>query len=959
VWRRERLLLPLLTALADRDTATVYGQSPPSATLEAYLYPHDDPNVVYQRAVTASAGGSYEVDFGSLTSVAPRDYGHVFCVAGAGNRVYARYNVPFLRVQIQDDDVRGTVAPCTAITVALHHHATPFHDLYRGFSMFDGTFGVYLDSDLQIGDTLIVTAAGQVVSIAVPLLTALPDPARDVVAGATIPGARVKVDLYRGPLQEGWPYCPPHGDPAFSLSVTAALTGTLAGTYVADFAGVTNVVAGDYGLVHATDASGYQVYRCWAAPFLQLHLGEYQLTGQVNGSGPVTVVVWSSAGIPRDVHSVQASGIGHFYDDGWYSGLRLIAGDQVTVTAHDGQETGMTVPHLTTNVDTEHSIVTGQAPPGSLLRVGLWHTGWYLAGGGPSPLPYYDYTLWVTSTASGVYTADFSSLTTMKPRDEGTVFYVDSGGHEAYVEFDAPVVPAVQVQSGSNYVAATLPTGWEEIAVTLRNAIGQVKATATAWPHSLGSYRVYLYDGKQPAIIEAGDTVEVAAKNQFAIQTPTPTPWPASGSAQAMADGRLIIVTVPTLTVQCDRGADRLSGQAPPDAPLEVTWHGGDPWDGESRTWTVTSTVAGDYSLDLSDQADLDRGDLVEVAWTDDYGNQVWMAYRIPGFDAILGEPSVRVFGPAHHPLTLTLLSAGGASIYTGTDTFDDSGQAWPFSYHQQSGAPPYLSVGQTLIARTTEEVMTITVPHLTALVDSQANVVSGEAPPGARLMAVFYRYPTEYRPVTATITGTYSVDFGDGTADGEVVYLHPDGHRITLWFCVPHIEVTLGSSLVGGVAPGPGVVTATLRDAHGDLKGSGVDTNPWYWEGFYVYLTDAQQKPVTVCGGDVVIVEAAGSAITVAVPVLTASFDQWTGILTGIAPARAWLQVSVGWSMEWNDRRVQASPDGTYAMDWGDLSPRSGAWGRVYYTDDRGNETELDFTVPYGMYLPLVARSW
>jgi hypothetical protein len=276
--------------------------------------------------------------------------------------------------------------------------------------------------------------------------------------------------------------------------------------------------------------------------------------------------------------------------------------------------------------------------------------------------------------------------------------------------------------------------------------------------------------------------------------------------------------------------------------------------------------------------------------------------------------------------------------------------------YDQPNNASLYLGTGQTLVASTTEEVMTVTLPHLTALVDSQANVVSGEAPPGARLMVSFDRYddPWSYhRPVTATIAGTYSVDFNDGAANGEVVYLHPDGHRVTLDFYVPHIEVTLGRSCVHGVSPGPGVVTATLRTSDGDLKGSGV-TADWGSSGWFsVYLTDAQQKPVMVSSSDVLIVEAGGSAMTMTVPVLTASFDRRTGILTGIAPTRAWLHVGMGEG----PRLIQANPDGTYAMDWSDLSPCPGTQGYIYITDNLGNETSLDFFVPYDAYLPLVAR--
>ncbi len=956
------LTVPLLTALADQDTATVYGQAPPSTTLEVYFYRYGNPCVAYQQTVTAAATGDYQADFGSLALVTPRDYGYVFYAPEneneAGDHVYARYNVPFLRVGVKDDYADGVVAPCTTVTATLHDHTGVLRELDYGFSSSDGAFGVYFYSSLQVGDTIVITAAGQVVSMTVPALTARPDPTSDVIGGEAPPGAAVQVDLYRGPLECGYyPSCPPYGDPDYSLSVTAVLTGTLAGTYAADFTGLADVVAGDYGVVYVTNAAGHQVYRCFAVPFLRAHPGDYYwLTGQVNGSGPVTITVQGNSGIPREVRPAWAYGLGYFDDYGGESKLRLLTGDQVTVTTEGGEETGLTVPLLTTYAERVNSIVHGQAPPGSLLRVGLSHADVYLAGGGPPYYPSYEHTLWVTSTAGGVYTADFSSLTTMEPRDYGAVFYVNPEGHELYLEFTVPAVPAVpvvRVQSGSNYVTGALPVESGQIIVTLRGASGQVKATATTWSCYDGSFDVYLYQDEQWAIIEAGDTVEVAAGDT------------------------LVTVAVPTLTVQADWTADSLFGQALPDAPLKVTWYGGDDWDEPSRTWVVTSTIAGSYSLDLSGQVDLERGDQIKVTWTDENDNEVWVSYRAPRLEAALGSSDVNLVGPLYSPLTLTLLSIDGALLYTGTTTLDASGQAWFYLYDPDSGIPLYQETGQTLVADLAGEVMTLTLPHLTARADPLADTVSGEAPPGARLVvyaASWWDWSSvaatitgdgdaggggwwDWLPVTVTITGTYSVDFSDvvdfgSSSGGEVVYLHPDGHRVTLGYAVPHIEVALGEPYVNGVAPGPGVVTVTLRDEGGDFKGSGVDTNWCDW--LYVYLTDAQQEPVPVAGGDVLVVEAAGSVMTFAVPALAASFDQRTGILTGTAPAGVWLRVFLGGG----SRQVRAGSDGTCAMDWSDLSPRSGEQGSLEYADDLGNRTRLYFTVPYyDLYLPLVYR--
>jgi hypothetical protein len=950
------LTVPLLTALADQNTVMVYGQTAPSATLSVYLYRYDDTSVVYQQTVTATTTGGYQADFGGLAPLAPRDYGYVFHVSGGGNHVYARYNVPFLRVGFESDYLQGVVAPCAVITATLREPSGAPRDLAYGFSSSNGAFSVYFSTPSQVGDTLVVTAAGQVVSMTIPTLTAHPDAANDVVFGEALPGAAVEVDLYRGPLGYSYPSCPPYGDPDYSLSVTSALTGTLMGVYAADFSGLAGVIAGDYGAVYLTDAAGFQVYRCFAVPFMRAHLGDYYLTGQVNGSGPLTVTVWGSSGIPRDVHWIQAYGSGYFYDDDWEGELRLLAGDRVTVTTRDGEETGITMPWLTANADRANSIVYGQAPPNSSLRVGLSAVGLGLAGGGPPYDPYYDYTLWVTSTASGVYTADFSSLTTMQPGDQGAVFYVDPQDYEAYLEFSVLAAPAVRVQSGGNYVGGALPVESGQVVVTLRDALGRVKATASTWAYDWGSFDVHLYRDGQPVIIKAGDTVEVTA-GDTRIQTPTPTSYPTSHAVENAAEDIFIVVAVPTLTVQADRVADVLSGQAPPDAPVEVTWRGGDDWDEAGRTWIVTATAAGDYELDLGAQVDLDRGDQIEVAWTDENGNQVWVAYRVSRIDAALRRNSVYVFGPAYRPLTLTLLSASHALLYTGTDTFNASGRA-RFGLYDQSGAPLYLGTGQTLVADLADEVMTATLPHLTARVDPQADTVSGEAPPRARLMISFGYYDWNYWPVTATVAGTYSLDLSDivgggSIGNGEVVYLHPDGHRVTLNYFAPHIEVALGQPYVNGVAPGPGVVTVTLRDAGGNVKGSGADTS-WCGGWFYVSLADAQQEPAPVSGGDEVVVEAAGSVMAFSVPTLTASFDRQTGILTGAAPAGVWLSVVLAGG----SRRIQAGADGTYAMDWGDLSPSPGAQGYVRITDGLGNETRLYFAVPYyDLYLPLASR--
>lgn len=939
------LTVSVLTALAEQDTATVYGQSSPTTTLDVYFYRYGNPAVAYQQTVTTTSLGDYQAHFG-LTPFAPRDYGYVFADV-ADNHVYARYNVPFLQSEVEGEHVSGIVAPCTTITGALHDDAGVLRTLTYGFACSDGAFDIALDrASLQANDTVIVTAAGQTISMTIPPLTAHPDAIHNVIAGVAPPGAAVRVDLYRKPLR-GWESVLWPGLPDHSLSVTATLTGT----YMADF-GPLDVVTGDYGAVWVTDARGYEAYRRFAVPFLRARLGDYFLMGQVNGGGLITITVLSGNGVLREVRSAWAYGDGYFSDYDWDGGLRLVAGDWVTASGPAGVEVGLRIPKLTATADMARSLVQGQAPPNSPLRVEVsqyWHPlHQQVTGGGDYPL----YTVWVTSTASGVYTADFSNLTTFQQGYEGAVFYTNPEGHETYLEFSVPAAPFVRVQSGSNYVNGVLPLG-ESATVTLRDALGRVRATAAAWPDHQGTFSVYLYQDNQPAIIVAGDTVEVATRSA-SVPTPIPSPTrPPAPPGGIAAGSTLLTVAVPTLTVQVDVPADRLSGQSPPNTPLVITWQCYAPWSPSQRTWIVTSTTAGTYVLDLSGQVDLKGGDTIEVVWTDGNGNQVWLAYPIPRIEVALGGDRVALRGPIYAPVTLTLLSANGTSLSTTSTTLDGYGWAW-FHYPLQDGA---LRTGHTLIANLPGTVMTLTLPHLTARADVLSNTVSGEAPPEARLIITLEYWWNYYWPVTATVNGAYSMDFG-GTVDihagstGEVIYLHPDGHLVRLDYAVPHVAVTLGDSYVEGMATGSGAISITLHDGSDGFKGLGSGF-VWPWQYFYIPLTDLRGNPVAVAGGDRIVVESRDGVMTFTVPALTVSFNRETGVLTGTAPAMVWLQIT----LKSGTRRVQSSVDGIYVMDWSDLSPGAGERGAVRYVDHQGNQTWLYFVVPYNTYLPLLAK--
>lgn len=940
------LTVPLLTAWAEQSTNKVYGQAAPSTTLELYHYRYDDPTTTYRQTITATASSVYEAVFDGMTEIKARDYGYVYSFNETGNHVYARYNAPYLLAMIDDDYAEGIAAPCAPITISTHLPDGKTIQQNHTTANTAGEFDMYLYNaprPLQIGDTLIVTAAHQVMNMTLLPITAYAAPENNTISGATLPGAEVLVELYTGNLLEYEP------GTRYTRATTAALTGTLASMYSVDFSDLVDITAGNYGYVYVSNASGHQTYRPFVVPFLKASLKEYGLSGQVNASGQATVTVWGRSGIPRDTHYVQIHNDGTFYDPAWESQLNLLAGDHITVTSPDGAETGMAIPHLTASFDPEHTLVYGEAPPSSTLRV-----------------EFSQYTRWITCTASGVYTADFGSLSTLiGPYDYGRVTHINRDGYEAYVNFRVPPLTKIRVQSGNNLVYGTLPVDeWEEILITVRSISGTAKVAETVHVYYEGEFHINLYHNGKPVIIQAGDTVEIAAKTlasepeAYPSSVPTVTPSPHLTQKAYSSDDILISVTVPTLTLQADQDADTLSGQAPANAPLGIVWTGSDPWDTPSnQSWAITTTHTGSYILDLSDDVDLERGDRIDVTWTDEAGNEVWISHIIPRLWVDLRQRYIHVNGPAYTPMALTLSDANGTPIYTATATFDENDTHYFFSTSE-------FATGQTLTANLVSEVMTLTLPRLSAQANPEADTVSGQAPPGARLIIQTRNWDYYYScwAVTATITGTFSTNF-EGKIDighkdtGRLIYLSPQGHRIELWYTTPRTEVMLDFPDIRGMAPEQGRVTAILLDKNKSIKGSGYDFNwEWYFLNYSIYITNAQQEPVPVVSGDTLIITTTNTIVTRTIPLLTGDIDSHYGILNGVAPSQAWLSVDFRNA----SRRVQVAPEGTYAIDLGDLSPNLREEGYVIYTDGEGNLTQLRFTVtfPYALYLPLTFKN-
>jgi hypothetical protein len=148
--------------------------------------------------------------------------------------------------------------------------------------------------------------------------------------------------------------------------------------------------------------------------------------------------------------------------------------------------------------------------------------------------------------------------------------------------------------------------------------------------------------------------------------------------------------------------------------------------------------------------------------------------------------------------------------------------------------------------------------------------------------------------------------------------------------------------------------VTVTLQAGDGTARGEGTISAVYADGHFSARVQDEAGEAVPVQGGDRLVVETGGTTLTMEVPLLDASYDRSSGILSGIGPPGAWLLAV----LDFKRRDVLVGPDGHYALDWNDQEIRAGAPGEVRVTDEEGNMTLARFTVPLERrYFPIIGK--
>ncbi len=626
---------------------------------------------------------------------------------------------------------------------------------------------------------------------------------------------------------------------------------------------------------------------------LNLDVSVGSVAGRVPTPLPVTVTLQQDLNVPVSARVMPFSdGGGYWYFLSFrdiFTSFWLRPGNVIWVQ-QSGQAISLTVPTLSAGLFAQQDVLRGEAPAGASLTAYLF--------------PFDDPAAWYTATATaqpgGAYTLTWAARPDIRPRDSGYLRYSVAPERHVYRAF---IAPFLRLQSGGWMVdGQTLPNDWISVGYRYGGTDGLGRFSLDF------DYMLYYY-GKigMPSPFQPGDVYSLT-----------------------LADGIPVSTTVQALSAQAaPRG---VSGVTVPGAQVEIVFlqgpmrFGSNTWDGPPvQRLKVTADAAGVYSASLP----LEAGDYGYVLLNNSDGHQTfaWFArpYALFTLGWTWGAETNLAIGQASDNTPLTV-SVRGPSGYVKTTyrigTTMSNGYFPPFpSYSWYGGGT---GIDGTGLALASGDHVTITqqgqgtllsaeMPSLTLQIDQAANLLYGEAPPGAHLTVQAYDVSTEYDPltvpVTASPTGTYQLSlsaFGgySSWAIFEVIWQSSEGYAVRRMLsaykrtsCLPVMgKVEVGGNTVSWYnfsrASCNAPLTVSLRDAHGNLKAS-VGTYASARKVAF-FTADKIQRPVPIQGGDTLVFAYEDESNTWEVPGLDLRLDASGHQVTGTAPAGLPVSVKV-----------------------------------------------------------------
>ncbi len=934
------MTVPHLTALASSEEDRVFGETLPGASLNIYFYPEDEPTQVYTATAVASTGGYSAI---LPVNVQRKDSGFSQVEVAPGRYAYRALRAPLLAPHVGGIAIYGSAAPGEMVMIdVINPDADELIAATENYVDSDGFFSayVYLGSNQQVlTENLLLRAecAGQTFSMTIPHLTAFADIAAGKIGGETIPGAPLEILRFDGPIQ-GYIPAPWVGNPTAHTSLSAEPDG--------EYSASMPLSPPDYGVVAATLSDEHQAFTHFVTPYLlanvgttssstSLYLSRTYVLGQLPVyNQPITLAVEGPSGYLKDQLQSFTLQTGNFtLESPNYSGLVIDSGDLMTVTAPGLAPVSVPVPLFTAEGDYETNQIWGKAPPGSSLRVSIYN--------GYSPIyppehdRFLDATLDVTATASGDYLADFTGTFTLTQYSSAAVTLWTAEGHalQRHAEFPNPCSHGVSgARIGSHRVEMTPRSNCSQTFLRLLTADGREKGTAVIPEYVWEPSYVSLYDQDYtPAIIEPGDWLEANYLGTFTR------------------------FEVPALNARIDEQASAISGTAP--AGSEVTAILKSP-DG-SGFITGTAGLDGSYLLPISDPSLLTGGLFAKVMLSG--SDPVFYVLDVlPLLETTLYYN--RIWGTIMPYSSYTLTWQSPTGEFTATGTTYSTGYV-----SQYMDAPlRIVSPGDLIRLQTQEHTVSMTVPLLSAELDSSSATVTGVAPPESRLVIelynsnqYYYWQPDASQIVTSTTNGDFSAAFPEMApltrAYGSVIYRDGNGHKTYYSFANPYLEITIGEMCMSGSVPAPrqpyALTHQSVTGATEVYTGTAYGDNGLFGE----CLQEATQP------GDLFMLESpAGSMVfSYTVPELTALHDYELQAVIGAAPPQVALDVKF-YPPNFGEifRRTASGADGRFGVDTSDLPLSVRTSGNVAFYDPAGAIVRRNFVVSgYQHFFPVMMR--
>ncbi len=734
--------LPRLTTDADETTETVTGQASPNeqVTVRVTRFPAKQA----EATVTASDDGAYQVNFaGSFDIMRMTEV--TATVTDGPFEISAWWQLSdSISVTFFSNELSGKGPPGCWVRGHLERPGVGLLGSAEATRCdLIGSFGLTL---LDAAGLPLLPSAGDIIHVeflgmvareySVAQLSAEADPAADLVMGTAPPGAEVTVVLDLGLTQT-------------SRTVNA----TPDGSYVADFAGDTDIEYGSAGVVTARTGSTTDTSLVWCLSRATVWLGEGNVEAIVAGVGPVTSLYLHGAdGLLVAEATAAAIPTGPRGRRGLVTEI-LMQPDNRPAVVQPGQTLELKqgahtasyrVPLLTVAADLEHDRVEGRALPHATVELLVGHT-WGEA------------SFEATADSEGRYSLDLSGrIDLTEGRKLRAEMSTDYGLHVIVASYTPRVLvwPDLAVATGSC-------AGEGQVSIALSNSTGQKRAEGTTTARADGGFEVDLLDQRgEPYRPSAGDKV------------------------RAQLAGTSIEYEVPRVTIEFDPETDTVAGTAPAEGNVAVRAQPPDGEGDETSQQTVLVGLDRRYGISFGGTHDLRPGSRVQVTFRAFGGSGVAFARVVPIVNIQVGGNEVHGFAPPFETVALQL-TAAGHDLATAV-AVTDSDQRFSVRLRSPTGSPARIEAGAEVAFGYGDELVTVPVGPLGIRVDIDGWSVAGSAPPNESLgiRRVTARVPEWRGTATSDASGMFTTELPDWDAPRrgevfEVDYRSRDGHRL------------------------------------------------------------------------------------------------------------------------------------------------------------------------------------